>query len=213
MNIVAINGSPRKNGNTAILLGKALEGAASKGAETELIHLYDLNYKGCISCFACKRKGGKSYGKCAVKDDLSEIFAKIEQADALILGSPIYFGEITGAMRSFLERLFFQYLVYDDEYSVLFPKKIKSGFIFTMNAPERMLKEIKYDMKFKGYAGILTRFFGSAKTLAATDTWQFEDYSKYETSAFNVDAKAKRRREVFPQDCQQAFDLGAELIG
>ena len=82
-----------------------------------------------------------------------------------------------------------------------------------MNAPERMLKEIKYDMKFKGYAGILTRFFGSAKTLAATDTWQFEDYSKYETSAFNVDAKAKRRREVFPQDCQQAFDLGAELIG
>ncbi|MBC3802946.1 flavodoxin family protein [Acetobacterium fimetarium] len=213
MNIVAINGSPRKNGNTAILLGKALEGAASKGAETELIQLYDLNYKGCISCFACKRKGGKSYGKCAVKDDLSEIFAKIEQADALILGSPIYFGEITGAMRSFLERLFFPYLVYDDEYSVLFPKKIKTGFIFTMNAPERMLKEIKYDMKFKGYEGILTRFFGSAKTLAATDTWQFEDYSKYETSAFDVDAKAKRRREVFPQDCQQAFDLGAELIG
>jgi multimeric flavodoxin WrbA len=213
MNIVAINGSPRKNGNTAILLGKAQEGAASKGAQTELIQLYDLNYKGCISCFACKRKGGKSYGKCAVQDDLTGVFEKIEKADALILGSPIYFGEVTGAMRSFLERLFFQYLVYDDEHTVLFPKKIKSGFIFTMNAPERMLKEIKYDMKFKGYEGILTRFFGSAKTLAATDTWQFEDYSKYETSAFNVDAKAKRRREVFPQDCQKAFDLGAELIG
>jgi multimeric flavodoxin WrbA len=212
MNIIAINGSPRKNGNTAILLGKALEGAASKGARTELIQLYELNYKGCISCFACKRKGGKSYGKCAVQDDLSGVFEKIEQADALILGSPIYFGEVSGEMRSFLERLFFPYLVYDDEHSVLFPKKIKAGFIFTMNVPERMLKEIKYDMKFKGYEGILTRFFGSAKTLAATDTWQFEDYSKYETSAFNVAAKAKRRREVFPQDCQKAFDLGAELL-
>ena len=54
MNILAINGSPRKSGNTATLLNKALEGAASQGAKTELFHLYDLNFKGCISCFACK---------------------------------------------------------------------------------------------------------------------------------------------------------------
>ncbi|SPF52384.1 hypothetical protein SBF1_5670010 [Candidatus Desulfosporosinus infrequens] len=54
MKIIAINGSPRKKWNTDILLNKALEGAASQGAETELIHLYDLNYKGCISCFACE---------------------------------------------------------------------------------------------------------------------------------------------------------------
>jgi Multimeric flavodoxin WrbA len=54
MKIIAFNGSPRKKWNTATLLQKALDGAASKGAETELIHLYDLNYKGCISCFACK---------------------------------------------------------------------------------------------------------------------------------------------------------------
>ena len=66
MNIMAFNGSPRKDWNTANLLNKALEGAASKGATTELIHLYDLNYKGCISCFACKTKNGKSYGRCPV---------------------------------------------------------------------------------------------------------------------------------------------------
>ena len=70
MKIMAFNGSPRKAWNTATLLGKALEGAASKGAETELVHLYDLSFKGCISCFACKLKGGRSYGKCAVEDDL-----------------------------------------------------------------------------------------------------------------------------------------------
>lgn len=54
---IALNGSPRKNGNTATLLQKALAGAAEAGAETELIHLIDLDYKGCSSCFACKRKG------------------------------------------------------------------------------------------------------------------------------------------------------------
>jgi len=212
MNIIAINGSPRKNENTATLLEKALEGAADKGAQTELIHLYDLTYKGCISCFACKRIGGKSYGKCAVKDDLADVFEKIEAADALILGSPIYFGEVTGEMRSFLERLFFQYHVYNKERTVLFPKQIKTGFIFTMNAPDRVLKEIKYDMKFKGYESILTHFFGSAKTLEVTDTWQFQDYSKFEASSFNVDAKAKRRREIFPNDCEKAYALGAELV-
>jgi len=76
MKVLAFNGSPRKTWNTATLLNKALEGAASQGAETELIHLYDLNYKGCISCFACKTKGGKSYGKCPIQDDLAGLQAK-----------------------------------------------------------------------------------------------------------------------------------------
>src|SRR5271169_3957054 len=112
MKIIAFNGSPRKKWNTATLLEKTLEGAASKGAETELIHLYDLNYKGCISCFACKTKGGKSYGRCAVEDDLTPILGKMEEIDALILGFPIYFGTITGEMKSFMERLLFPYLAY-----------------------------------------------------------------------------------------------------
>ena len=71
--------------NTGILLKKALEGAASQGAETEFIHLYDLNYKGCTSCFACKIKDGKSYGKCAVRDELTPILRKIEESDGIIL--------------------------------------------------------------------------------------------------------------------------------
>ena len=93
MTIIGINGSPRKKWNTATLLTKALEGAASQGADTELVHLYDLDYKGCISCFACKIIDGPHNGRCAVKDDLSPILKKIEdEADAIILGSPIYFG-------------------------------------------------------------------------------------------------------------------------
>ncbi len=62
MKVMAFNGSPRKTWNTATLLGQALEGAASQGAETELIHLYDLSYQGCVSCFACKRKDAQVMG-------------------------------------------------------------------------------------------------------------------------------------------------------
>jgi multimeric flavodoxin WrbA len=79
MKLLAINGSPRKKWNTAMLLENALEGAASKGAETELVHLYDLTYTGCTSCFACKLKGGKSYGKCAVNDGLTPVLEKIPE--------------------------------------------------------------------------------------------------------------------------------------
>jgi multimeric flavodoxin WrbA len=56
MQLIAINGSPRKNWNTAKLLEQAIEGAKSLGAQTELIHLYDLNFQGCTSCFACNAK-------------------------------------------------------------------------------------------------------------------------------------------------------------
>ena len=141
MKMIAINGSPRKKWNTAILLQKALEGAASKGADIELVHLYDLTYKGCISCFACKTKDGPSYGKCAVKDGLTPLLEKIGHIDAMILGSPIYYGTVTGEMRSFMERLLFPYGTYTDPPGSLFPRKISTGFIYTMAATEELAKE------------------------------------------------------------------------
>jgi multimeric flavodoxin WrbA len=212
MKIIAINGSPRKDWNTATLLNKALEGAASQGAETELIHLYDLNYKGCISCFSCKLKDGKSYGTCAVHDALTPILGRVEEADALILGSPIYLGAVTGEMRSFLERLVFPYLVYDAQRSSLFKKKMPVGFIYTMGVPEGLIKNIGYEQQFKLMEMLLGRIFGVAESLLVTDTYQFDDYSKYVATAMNVEAKAKRRREVFPVDCQKAFEMGARLV-
>jgi multimeric flavodoxin WrbA len=141
MKVIAINGSPRKKWNTATLLEKALEGAASEGAETEIIHLYDLNFKGCISCFACKLKDGKSYGKCAVEDDLTPVLEKLENTDAVILGSPIYLGNSTGEMRSFMERYVFPYLVYSNNIPSLYPKNTPVGFIYTMG-----IKEEYFDM-------------------------------------------------------------------
>jgi multimeric flavodoxin WrbA len=211
MKIIAINGSPRKKWNTAMLLEKVLEGAQSQGAQTELIHLYDLNYKGCISCFACKLKGGKSYGKCAVKDDLTAVFKKVEEADALVFGSPIYLGNVTGEMRSLLERLVFQYLTYTDPPGSLFSKQIKTGFIYTMGVPEEIKDQWGYDHCMNLISMFLARTFGHSESLCSFDTLQFEDYSRYVASRFDPEKKAKRRKEVFPVDCQKAFEMGARF--
>jgi multimeric flavodoxin WrbA len=211
MRILAFNGSPRKEWNTATLLNKALEGASSQGAETELYHLYDFNYKGCISCFACKEKNGKSYGRCVVKDDLKPIFKNIETADALIFGSPIYLGNISGEMQSFLERLVFPYLTYTDPPETLFPKKIMVGFIYTMGLTEDLMNQFGYKQRFAGIDRFLTRIFGSSEALLSFDTYQFEDYSKVVASRFNPQEKLKRRKAIFPQDCQRAFDMGVRF--
>jgi multimeric flavodoxin WrbA len=211
MKIIAFNGSPRKEWNTATLLKNALEGALSQGAKTELIHLYDLNYKGCVSCFACKEKESKSYGRCAVRDDLKPIFKKIEVADALILGSPIYLGNISGQMQSFLERLVFPYLTYTDPPESLFPKKIPVGFIYTMGLTEELMVEFGYQQHFAGIERFLTRIFGLSQALLSFDTYQFKDYSKVVAPRFNPAEKLKRRQEVFPKDCQKAFEMGTRF--
>jgi multimeric flavodoxin WrbA len=208
MKVIAINGSPRKGWNTAMLLEKVLEGAKSQGARTELIHLYDLRYKGCISCFACKTKGGKSYGKCAVKDDLTSVLHKVEESDAMILGSPIYLGNVTGEMRSFMERLIFQYLTYTDPPGSLFKKQIKTAFIYTMGVTEEMMNQFGYSQFINLNINLFTRIFGQSESLCSFDTLQFEDYSKVVAPRFDPEKKAKRRKEVFPIDCQKAFEIG-----
>jgi len=212
MKLIAINGSPRKSKNTAILLNKALEGAASQGAETELIQLYDQNYKGCISCFACKLKDGKSYGKCAVKDDLTPILEKVANADAIILGSPIYFGAVTGGMRSFVERFMFPYLVYDTSYSSLFGRKIPTGFIYTMNVNNQQMKDVGYEQGLKFVENAMERLFGSFESLIVNDTYQFNDYSKYVVTAFDEKKKAQVKKDQFPKDCKNAFDMGVRFV-
>lgn len=211
MNVLGINGSPRKNWNTARLLEKALEGARSQGASTELIHLYDLNYKGCKSCFSCKLKNGESYGKCSLNDELTPVLQKIEEIDALILGSPVYLGVVTGEMHSFLERLIFPYLVYDQERSTLYHKKIPSAFIYTMGAPEELMKYFYIDKHIELNENFLKRIIGPTESLIVTDTLQFDNYSKYVASVFDEDAKKERNEKVFPQDCQKAYNIGMKI--
>jgi multimeric flavodoxin WrbA len=211
VNVSAINGSPRKKWNTAMLLEHTLNGAESKGAKTELVHLYDLDFKGCTSCFACKLKGGKSYGKCVMTDGLTPILEKIRDADALILGSPIYFGTVTGMMRCFMERLLFPYLVYTNPPSSLFERKIQTAFIYTMNVSEQQMNDYHYTVHTGLNDSVLNRTFGHAEPLFSFETLQFEDYDKVVFNYFDPEERKERRRTVFPEDCKRAFELGARF--
>ena len=209
MKMLAINGSPRKNGNTAILLQRALDGAAAAGAETEMIHLYDLNFKGCTSCFACKHISGTHFGRCAMQDDLSPVLLEAMSSQAILFGSPIYFGDVTGEMRSFLERLFFMNLTYNNPPSY-FEGSIHCAGIFTMNAPEEAMVRSGYEAIFSRFETTKRLLHGTWEYLAVTDTYQFDNYADYRVSIDEA-RKAEVRATDFPIACQNAFDLGHRL--
>lgn len=103
MKAVFVNGSPRKNGNTHHLLSVVMKELESRGIETELIQAGDRGIHGCTGCGACRKS---AVPKCAYDDDIvNESINIIKDADALILGSPVYFGGITAQMKAFIDRL------------------------------------------------------------------------------------------------------------
>ena len=212
MEIIAINGSPRKTKNTATLLEKAIEGAASKGAKTEIVHLYDIDFKGCISCFACKLKNCPKPGVCLYKDDLTHVLEKCMKADAIIIGSPIYFWDATGETRSFLERLMFPVLTYTEGYKGLLEREIPIGLIYTMNVTEEFLQQSGYKSLFEPTKAGLARLFGYSQELYSYDTVQFDDYSKYLCTVVDEDKKKQAMQKQFPVDCENAFRLGVQLV-
>jgi len=99
MKVLGIYGSPRKNGNSAILLDKALEGAESAGAEITKIYARDPKMVGCLECGGCDKTG-----KCVVKDDMQEIYPLLESADAIILASPIFFYSVSAQVKAIIDR-------------------------------------------------------------------------------------------------------------
>jgi multimeric flavodoxin WrbA len=208
MKIIAINGSPRKNWNTATLLNQALAGAASAGAETELIHLYPLNFKGCASCFCCKRTGAKRV--CALRDDLAPVLEKLCGADAAIFGSPIYLMSVTSELKACLERFVYPYITYMKEKASHFPRRLPIAFIYTSGAPQGLIEQVRAGLN--PCEGLMDRvFYEKPETLFSYNTWQFQDYDQYEHSAFDLKDKARQKAEQFPRDCEAARKLGTRL--
>lgn len=206
MKAIAINGSPRKDGNTAKLVKEALRGAADAGAQTAYVDLCSLDYRGCASCFARKRIGHASC-VCRISDGLRPLLEEIHQADALILGSPIYFGDVTSGMQAFLERLAFPALSYDD-FGSIYDGTLRSGFIFTMNVDDASA----YEPLMKQKAVMLSNLGGAAEVLPATFTVQFDDYTKYHAAGLNGPARIERKAVQFPMDLKRAYDLGIALV-
>ena len=216
MNIVVLNASPRKMGNTSQLCKKVVDGAMDGGADVEYIDLYSYDFKGCMSCFACHLKKNLKNPLCYWRDDLKEILKTCLEADAIVLGTPIYYGSISSSAQAFLERLLFAadtYLIDEDGNRVSkIKKEVKTAMIYTMHVP----KEMDY---FNGedqlaiMRGYLTAIFGECEALYAYDTKQFKQYSAYVNNMFDAEHKIESEKTQFPKDLKKAYELGKRLSG
>ena len=143
---------------------------------------------------------------CKFKDELTPILEDIAQADGLVLGSPIYFGDVTGQMRTFLERLAFPWLSYND-YSLTAPNRMPVVLIETMNgAPERNNSQGYGSMEY-----CIKIALGEPEHLIAYNTYQVKNYDRYELASFSEEAKRQWRDEHWAQDLQNAFDAGKRM--
>ena len=208
MKTIVINASPRKKWNTAEIMQSAMKGAESVDAEVEYFNLYDLTFTGCRSCLICKMKD-KTKGKCYWRDDLSSVIEKILDADTLLIGTPIYFGEPTSAFRALIERLIFSVLSYDDG-SSYYTSKVNVGLFYTMNAPIDFFNTSMKDNLAK--TEYLFNFLnGEVISYPVCNTLQVHDYSKYNMAGFSQEAKEKQLILQYPKDIEKAFEIGAEL--
>lgn len=210
--IIAVNGSPRTGWNTDMLVRAAAGGAASEGAEVEVIDLYKLEkYTGCISCFACKTKA--SLGRCACRDGLKPVLDKIRGADGLIIGSPIYLGDISAGVRALYERLIFQYITYKKEVPSYAECRIPVLFILTSNVAGESYARTGYDEMAAGYLRSFENFIGPAKLLISGDTYQTDGYPSFGWTIFDAEGKKKRREEIFPSELEKAREAGVAMAG
>lgn len=205
---MALNGSPRKNWNTAQILQAALTAAQEQGAEVEMVNLYDLRYTGCRSCFACKGKNSPSFGRCAVGDELKPVLERILAADVALFGSPIYFGQVTAQLRALLERLWFPSLNYDKERTINYPRTTVCGMVYTMNVPQGEM----YNELHQQLAGNMERMVGSTENFVVANTLQFDDYSKYVSSMFDAQAKKQHHDATFDSEKQRAAQWMLHLL-
>lgn len=111
--VILLNGSPKANGCTATALDEMIKVFQEEGIETELIHVGNKDIRGCLSCGSCEKTG-----KCVINDLVNEVAVKFEEADGLVVGSPVYYGSPNGTILSFMDRLF---------YSTSFSKNLKVG--------------------------------------------------------------------------------------
>ncbi|MCW4047718.1 MAG: flavodoxin family protein [Candidatus Bathyarchaeota archaeon] len=101
MRVLGLVGSPRKNGNTDLLVSSVLDGASASGHIAEKLYLYDLDISPCVDCRRCK----KDDFRCAVDDDMTTLYSKLEGADVIVFGTPLYWYGPTGKMKLMIDRL------------------------------------------------------------------------------------------------------------
>lgn len=194
---IVINADPKMKEDTARLLKSAMKGAESAGSKVEYVNLYKLDIRGCMNCSICKTKNKESF-KCYWRDGLSPIIEKILNADALLIGSQIFFNEPTSHYRALLERLIFCIVSFNEHY---FKGKVNVGIFYTvLTNKERFEKSIRPCLK-------------STEELFKMLNGEVKVYASYKglKSKKKTDEEIKERIEEFDIDLENAFRIGAEL--
>lgn len=149
MKIVTLLGSPRPNANSSAIAGHLTEAAAKLGAETKTYQLNKMNYRGCQGCYACKT----TLDHCGLNDDLTEVLDAVAKADAVVLASPVYYGDVTAQLKGYIDRNY-AYLTPDYRTSAT-PSRLASKKLVVVltqgNPDEKNFADIfpKYEMFMK----------------------------------------------------------------
>jgi multimeric flavodoxin WrbA len=149
-----INGSPRSGGSCAEILDAISENCSKYGYECEKIDLGNLKISHCVGCMSCKKTG-----KCAINDDMTPLYSKVQDADALVLSFPIYFGLESGLFKNFLDRLYALLDRNGNEWSARFGKPKKGIVAISCGAPDGNMI----------YHGTATHIVISLKMFGVTD--------------------------------------------
>ena len=212
MNILAVNGSPRRHWNTERILEHALQGAESGGgARGETAQLYPMHHSGCICCYSCKRKKSPST-LCQFKDSLTPLLEKDQQADVLLLATPVYFFRESAGMRAFIERLLYPWTgFFRDGYSTKRPKPMAVGLFYTLAGTEQTVPEHGHEHFAESTDVFFSFHFPGYERLFAYNTLHTDDYSEFELDVFDPEDRRRSREERFSRDCERACAIGVSL--
>ncbi|HRU04742.1 MAG TPA: flavodoxin family protein [Candidatus Brocadiia bacterium] len=147
MKVIGIVGSPRQGANTERLVKRVLAGAEKAGAETKLFHLARMNIKGCVSCFHCRGREG-----CALQDDMQTLYAEIQSANGIVIGSPVYMWQMSGQTKLFVDRL---YALMNNDFSSRLKGRKNLALAFTQGNPDpgAFASYYEHTMKVMGFLG------------------------------------------------------------
>ena len=209
MKIMTIDGGPRKTMNTAAMIEKFSEGVKSvdKAIEVKHVRLYDIDYKGCYSCLACKVRGKASH-ECKIKDGLLPVIQEVNQSDGLVLASPVFFGRWTGQVQTFIERFTYPWLSYED-FSITPQRKMPLALILTMNGMPSDAEAVHNKMNTE--ENFLLAKLGDMDRIDVCNTLQVKNYDRYEMDAMNPEGRKKYNAEHWEEELQQAFDAGKRM--
>jgi multimeric flavodoxin WrbA len=206
MKIVAVNGGPRKGKNTDQMLDAFIEGVkeANPEADVQVIRLYDYQYTGCRSCFACQLKNHRDDLQCWVKDDITQLLKDTYHADGIVFASPIYYSNVSAQLRSFWERL-------------LFPgpsgRNVPTAVIYTMNMNEEQCNNFIASPLNIISKYLIQCFHVEPEVVSSFNTFQYNANENF-TDGFRAPAKAKwlHHEEQFATDLENARQAGKNMV-